>query len=194
MASYRAPPPSYNAAATKNPIKLYKGSSERQEYEFMAELYSLIMTIQHLEKAFLRDAITAAVYEVECFKLIGKFKTTEASLIADSTIKSTDTFMRRFHMDCPAARQRIKEGVPSTVIHNIDHSQGASKDLAIVNNVTQLFITLLDALKLGHCAVDELQPLTADLCKGLGKPVMILGIVFSWTLLRLFAALSSPCE
>ena len=136
-------------------------------------LYSQIVTLQHLEKAFLRDDITSDVYETECSKLLGKFKTTETSLIADGTIKDTDSFMRQFHMDCPAALQRIKDGVPSTVIHN--YSRGNSQDTVVVSDVTSLFITLLDALKLDQRAVDEIQPLTADLCT-LGPFLLRLGL------------------
>jgi len=34
------------------------GANEREIYENMAELYSIIKTTQHLEKAHMRDAIT----------------------------------------------------------------------------------------------------------------------------------------
>lgn len=177
MAFFQSAPPSYLSVAspsTTKEIKLWHSGKLRQKYEFMAELYAIIMTVQHLEKAFIRDAITADQYEEECTKLIGKFKVTEASLTADGTIKDTHAFIQEHHMHCPAAEQRLLvDGVPSTVVHA--QCRGSSQDTVLVSEATQLFITALDALKLDQRAVDDIQPLMSDLCKALSRMDSVMG-------------------
>lgn len=39
-------------------IRLFNNSMERQRYENMADLYSLFIAMEHLEKAYVRDAIS----------------------------------------------------------------------------------------------------------------------------------------
>jgi ESCRT-I complex subunit VPS28 len=43
-------------------VKLYNNTKEREMYENMADLYSIIKTVEHLEKAYIRDSISAAEY------------------------------------------------------------------------------------------------------------------------------------
>ena len=174
-----AAPPAYGTlsgtprSSPAKEVKLWQSSKERQKFEFLAELYAIIMTVQHLEKAFIRDAVTSDEYSAECTKLIGKFKVTEASLVSEGTIKDTRSFIADHHMHCPAAIQRLLvDGVPSTVLNPTYNPH--SQNTVLVSEATQLFITTLDALKLDQRAVDDIQPLMSDLCRGLNKmdPVM----------------------
>lgn len=43
-------------------VKLYNNTKEREMYENMADLYSIIKTVEHLEKAYIRDSISATEY------------------------------------------------------------------------------------------------------------------------------------
>jgi ESCRT-I complex subunit VPS28 len=38
-------------------VKLHKGSDEREMFDNMAELFSIIKTMESLEKAYMRDAV-----------------------------------------------------------------------------------------------------------------------------------------
>lgn len=38
-------------------LRLYKTSSEREKWETLADLYAIFVTVEHLEKAYIRDAI-----------------------------------------------------------------------------------------------------------------------------------------
>lgn len=40
-------------------VKLFTNNKERDKYDNMADLYSIIVLMEHLEKAFIRDSITA---------------------------------------------------------------------------------------------------------------------------------------
>lgn len=51
-------------------ITLWNGPKERSHFEDMADLYSIIKTTQHLEKAYVRDLISADEYTAECQRLM----------------------------------------------------------------------------------------------------------------------------
>ncbi len=44
-------------------IKLFNSASEREKVENLAELYSIIMCIEHLEKAYIRDSVDVSEYK-----------------------------------------------------------------------------------------------------------------------------------
>ena len=43
----------------QKPIKLASNHKEREMYENCAELFSIITTVEYLEKAYVRDSVTA---------------------------------------------------------------------------------------------------------------------------------------
>lgn len=45
-----------------------------------ADLYAIIKTTEKLERAFVRDAVSAEAYEEACSRLIGQFKVLWGSL------------------------------------------------------------------------------------------------------------------
>ena len=45
-----------------------------------ADLYAILKTTEKLERAYVRDAVTAKDYELQCSKLIGQYKTLWESL------------------------------------------------------------------------------------------------------------------
>lgn len=81
-------------------------------------------------------------------------------------------------MNCPSALTRLKIGVPATIEHAVASSSsasgsgsGADSKLSAKNvaEVVQLFITLMDSLKLNMVAADTLHPLLSDLMQALNK-------------------------
>ena len=55
-------------------IKLYRNPREREKYDNQAELYAVINTLQHLEKAYIKDCVAAKEYTAHCSKLLVQFK------------------------------------------------------------------------------------------------------------------------
>ncbi len=51
-------------------VTLWNGPKERRHFEDMADLFSIIKTTQHLEKAYVRDLISADEYTAECQRLM----------------------------------------------------------------------------------------------------------------------------
>ncbi|CAE7743829.1 vps28 [Symbiodinium microadriaticum] len=160
-------------------VKLFEGSNERRRHEELADLYAIIKVTDSLEAAYSRDAISTSEYSESCTRLLSQFKGTESALITGGMITSAEIFMREYNIDCPRAYDRlIRAGVPATVMH-MSHDDRA--DSVIVAETVQAFITAMDALKLEQRAVDEVQPLLAELMSALtrvaGLPADFEGLV-----------------
>ena len=50
---------SVNAPELYQEVKLYSTARERERFDNLAELYSIIKTLQALEKAYIKDSVSA---------------------------------------------------------------------------------------------------------------------------------------
>ncbi|KAF8232724.1 ESCRT-1 complex, Vps28 subunit [Tricholoma matsutake] len=139
-------------------VRLYTTNAEREKYNLLGTLYGITVALDYLERAFVRDSITAAQYSPACTRLIAQYKTM-LRLVGDS-VPSIEEFMTKYRMDHPAALHRLKVGVPATVEHSSEAGPETSKWVA---ETTQSFITFMDALKLRMRAKDQLYPLLQEL-------------------------------
>ncbi|KAG0180260.1 hypothetical protein DFQ29_000994 [Apophysomyces sp. BC1021] len=134
----------------------------------MADLFAIIVLMEHLEKAFIRDSITPEAYTPQCSNLIAKYKTT-MNFLSDS-ITNLETFMNDYKLTCPAAVNRFRIGVPATYEHAVGASTNdVGNSAKHVADIVTLFVTLMDTLQLRRFAVDDLYPILADLIKALNK-------------------------
>lgn len=83
-------------------------------YDNMADLYAVINTIQCLEKAYIKDSVTAKEYTAACSKLLVQYKAAFKQVQGEE-FPSLDTFTSYFKLDCPAAMERIREDRPITI-------------------------------------------------------------------------------
>jgi len=147
-------------------VKLINNNKEREMFDNLADLYAIIKTLEHLEKAYLRDAISATDYNSNCIKLINQYKTVQ-NLVKDVAPELTK-FMQEYRMDCKAASQRLKIGVPATVEQR-DPNAEMTKNPVYIAETVQYFITAMDSLKLNMAAVDQVHPLIQDLVESLNR-------------------------
>ena len=131
-------------------VRLYENAREREEIDNRANVFALIQTIQALEKAYLKDAVSPAEYSTQCSILLAQY--TAAFKLVKEKFPSVEEFMKRYLLDCPAALERIKEGRPLTVK---DDGGNIQKSIA---EIVSLFITIMDRLRLEIKAMDELHP------------------------------------
>ncbi|KAM5534527.1 hypothetical protein V8D89_011859 [Ganoderma adspersum] len=134
-------------------VRLYTTNAEREKYGLLSTLFGIIVALEYLERAYVRDSVTAAEYSPACTRLLSQYKTM-LKLVGDD-VPSIDQFMSRYRMDHPAALHRIQVGVPATVEHSSEAGPETAKWVA---ETTQWFITFADALKLGMRAKDQLHP------------------------------------
>lgn len=137
-------------------VKLFRNAREREKYDNMADLFALVNTLQHLEKAFLRDCVTPKEYTAACSKLLVQYKAAFKQVHGDE-FPNIEAFVKKYRLDCPAALERIKEDRPITIK---DDKGNTSKCIA---DIVSLFITIMDKLRLEIKAMDELQPDLRDL-------------------------------
>ncbi|KAJ3186255.1 Vacuolar protein-sorting-associated protein 28 [Gaertneriomyces sp. JEL0708] len=150
-------------------VRLYTNNREREKYDNLADLYSIIVATEHLERAYIRDAVSAQEYTPACLKLIAQYKT--ALGLASDSVPDIHAFMRDYKLTCPAATRRLIEiGVPATIEHSITDPSSTSSSIAkYVAETVQFFITLMDSLKLNYVAVDQIHPQLSDLIQSLNR-------------------------
>ncbi|CAK8691639.1 vacuolar protein sorting-associated protein 28 homolog [Clavelina lepadiformis] len=143
-------------------VKLYSTAREREKYDNLAELYSIIKTLQALEKAYIKDSIPAKDYTGACSRLLEQYKV--AFRQVKSEVSSIDEFVKMYKLeDCHAALERIKEDRPITIP---DDKGNTSKCVA---DIVSLFITVMDKLRLEIRAMDELHPDLKDLAESMTR-------------------------
>ncbi|GAA5934939.1 ESCRT-I subunit protein VPS28 [Sporobolomyces koalae] len=150
-------------------VRLSATNADRERYDELATLYGLIVSLDYLERAYVRDSIDSAQYAPACSRLLTQYKSI-MKLVGDS-VPSLEAFMQEYRMDCAAAAHRLNIGVPATVEHSSAEdghggAAGSGEHAKWVAETTQNFITFMDALKLKLRAKDQLHPLLTDLMSG----------------------------
>lgn len=157
-----------NGVDLQQEIKLFANAREREKYENMADLFAILVTTEYVEKAYIRDVITADEYAPACTKLIAQFKTSQS--LNHDAVPSIPVFMEQYRMSCPAAANRLLQiGVPATIEHSVKRSSEPVNNAKHVAETVQICITLMDALKLNMAAVDQIHPLLSDLLEAIGR-------------------------
>jgi ESCRT-I complex subunit VPS28 len=54
-------------------VRLYTTNTEREKYESLATLYGIIVSLDYLERAYVRDAVPASEYAPKCVQLLGRY-------------------------------------------------------------------------------------------------------------------------
>lgn len=128
-------------------------------HEDLAELFVLIVAIQRLEDAYIGGYCKGDEYTKRCNELLSQYKTW-----AGDTKPDLDKFMRENKLKCARAAERIKVGVPATVVNGVKESDGTSEAAAALE-VGQLLITIRDLLGMEtkNWANDDLTPYLEDL-------------------------------
>lgn len=176
--SYTPLPPTTSTINLDEEVKLYTTNSQRELYESLAELFSIITTLEHLEKAFIRDTIAASAYTPTCQRLLSQYRTLLSNPTVSNAFGSLEEFKKTYSVDCPSATRRLETGLPATIEHpgggaETGHASSPAPDgngvragggtsAKLAAEATQHFITFMDALRLNFRAKDELHPLLAN--------------------------------
>ncbi|KAF7902648.1 hypothetical protein EAF00_002551 [Botryotinia globosa] len=153
-------------------VKLAESRAERDLQDSLAEVFSIIITLDQLERAYLKDAIPESDYTETCDRLLKQYK----AILTDESVArefvDLETFKNEWDIDVPRATERLRIGLPSTVTapsHNASTSNNSGTNGTLILEATQDFITFLDALKLGLLAKDQLHPLLSDVIQSVNK-------------------------
>ena len=161
---------SFSSSQGTKPVRLYENSRERKTYTELADLYAIFKATEHLEVAYARDAIGKAEYNQACSKLIQQYKGARQAIDADDRVSSVEQFLDVYKAECPRATKRLLiDMVPADVIDS-GHSTAQNTGVIVADTVSN-FITVIDQLKLGIRAVDELTLCIHDLMANLNRTV-----------------------
>ena len=158
-------------------LKLSSTPAERDLIDSLAEIYSIIRTLDGLEKAYIKDALPESEYADLCNKLLKQYR----SILQDDSVArefgDLDTFCEIWEVECPRAKERLKIGIngaeslaapqQSTPRASQPASQGPSGALILL--ATENFITFLDALRLSLVSKSQLHPLLSDVIQSVNK-------------------------
>ncbi|KAF7324867.1 Vacuolar protein sorting-associated protein 28 [Mycena kentingensis (nom. inval.)] len=144
--------------------RLYTTNADREKYSLLSNLFGIVVALDFLERAYVRDSITSTEYSPACNRLLSQYKT--MLRLVGEDVPSIEQFMSRYRMDHSAALHRIKVGVPATVEHSSEAGPETGKWVA---ETVQSFITFMDALKLRLRAKDQLHPILQELVTGYAR-------------------------
>ena len=77
-------------------VKLSTTTAERDLYQSLAEIYSIIITLDALEKAYLRDSVPESEYTETCSRLIKQYKSNLADESVATEFGDLETFRREW--------------------------------------------------------------------------------------------------
>lgn len=162
-----------------NEIPLYDRDislKERELIETLSEIYSIIITIDQVEKLYIKDIIED---EQEYTNLINKLLVQYNTLIANNENdpdfrlrfgSSINEFTKKYNVIASNGVIRLEKGIPMTV----EHSNSVNNSLSNTNSknvaeATGNFITIMDAIKLNYRTKDQLHPLLAELLLSINR-------------------------
>ena len=91
--------PTSSLSATINldeEVKLSTTAAERDLNESLAEIYSIIITLDALEKAYLRDSVSESDYTETCSRLIKQYKSNLADETVSKAFGDLESFKREW--------------------------------------------------------------------------------------------------
>ncbi|GBE60321.1 vacuolar sorting protein [Babesia ovata] len=119
------------------------------DVDHAANIYSLLQALEHLEQAFVSGDATNEEYTQECTELLSL-----CHILEEATPNVFTDFAAKHNLKCPLAMNRLKKGTPGTCATSQPKAPTRSETY-IMFELSEHFITLLDALKLGSTHVEE---------------------------------------
>ncbi|KAI1969440.1 Vacuolar protein-sorting-associated protein 28 [Ophidiomyces ophidiicola] len=154
-------------------VKLASTPAERDLYESLAEIYSIIVTLDGLEKAYIKDAVAESEYTETCARLLKQYRSSLSDESVAKEFVDLETFKRRWGLECAKATERLRIGLPATVeqpSHNpVQAAATGSASGSLILAATENFITFLDALKLNMVSKDALHPLLSEVIQSVNR-------------------------
>jgi ESCRT-I complex subunit VPS28 len=97
--------------------RLYTSNSERERWESMATLFGIIVSLDALERAYVRESVSEAQYAPACTRLLAQYKTISKLVITSDgqdgganvmpgipVIKDVQHFMTTFKVSTRSGR------------------------------------------------------------------------------------------
>lgn len=125
-----------NSNSPLQEVRLSTSTAERDLYDSLAEIYSIIVTLDGLEKAYIKDSVTESVYTEICSRLLKQYK----SNLTDETVArefvDLETFKRTWEVRRPSLSRRClsSAGVANDRLVNAQVAYSHAHVLSIPTN------------------------------------------------------------
>jgi ESCRT-I complex subunit VPS28 len=154
-------------------LKLANNAQERDLYESLAEIYSIIVTLEALERAFLKDSVSENEYTDTCSRLLKQYKSNLADESVSKAFGNLDMFKMEWKLDVPRATDRLNIGLPATIEAPSRApgapSGGTGASATHIVSASENFITLFDAIKMNMLSKDTLHPILVETIQAVNK-------------------------
>ncbi|GAB7356057.1 hypothetical protein MBLNU459_g6674t1 [Dothideomycetes sp. NU459] len=154
-------------------VKLTSNAAERELYDSLAEIYSIIITLDALEKAYLKDSVSESEYTETCSRLLKQYKSNLADDSVSRAFDSLDAFKAEWNLEVPRATERLRIGLPATIEapshRTASHAPGSGIAATHIVAASENFITLLDAIKMNMLSKDTLHPILVETIQAVNK-------------------------
>ncbi|KAK3114309.1 Vacuolar protein-sorting-associated protein 28 [Teratosphaeriaceae sp. CCFEE 6253] len=175
--------PSSSLTATINldqEVKLADTAAERDLHESLAEIYSIIVTLDALEKAYLRDSIREGEYTETCDRLLRQYKRNLADETVAAAFGDLESFKYEWDLEVPKATERLRigtvENAPttshrplSTASASLGPATGPATNATHIVSASENFITLFDAVRMHMLSKDTLHPILVEIIQAVNK-------------------------
>jgi ESCRT-I complex subunit VPS28 len=145
---------SLTPAAIQDKEPMNFSSADKRRINEQANLYSLLVTIDALERLFTQGIVEKEEAEAQFVDLFDQLKTQ-----LNATKLDVYGFIAEHNLDVPFARPRLDK--------MFQNPADGHNDVLLALEAGQHFVTLVDALKLGMFHADELLPVARDLADAL---------------------------
>jgi ESCRT-I complex subunit VPS28 len=136
--------------------------AEKRDASMQAELFSIMVTMEHLEGAFVKNLVSNDVYEEHCRQIVTQFKTLQKAL--SRQVPDVAEWMQQQGLECPLAKERLLgTGVAATMLHATGSTTTGKEQALAIHSTTEHFITCKDSLDVGYKECLDLLPLIRDL-------------------------------
>src|SRR5690606_20332011 len=94
--SYTPNPTTSASISLDEEVKLSTTTQQRELNESLSDIYSIIVALDFLEKAFVRDRIKQEEYTPTCLRLLGQYKQLLKKETVANAFGSLEKFMREY--------------------------------------------------------------------------------------------------
>jgi ESCRT-I complex subunit VPS28 len=132
----------------------------------LANLFSVIRTVDTLERAFTNGTVQSDEYEKNINQLMTQFNVIKTAL--KDEYPDIEKFVDEYDMDVAFAKARLfgNQVAATRIYHGADSSK---QEVIHILEAGQHFVTLVDSLKLELVHVDDIIPLLRELSESLSS-------------------------
>lgn len=128
------------APALDTEVKLISNTRDRTRYDALSEIYAILVSLDFLERAYLRDTVSHEEYTPTCLRLLAQYNGILNTFDLEKEEGGLDGFRKNYGVAAEHAVKRISVGVPATVEHGMEQGSATGASAKAVAEATGVSI------------------------------------------------------